>query len=115
MPVVVLAHVLPDGGRHWDLLVAQDAQGKLPLWSVRCTERPDTAVVGTTIQCEVSLEHDPRWLAVRREVLSGGRGVAERVAGGLLCVGEQGRAIVQWSGGQQSEWQLMGGHLLVLS
>jgi hypothetical protein len=111
---VILEHVLPDGSRHWDLLVARDVAEGSPLWSVRCDERPDTAATGTTLALTKTPDHDAKWLDGRRREVSGGRGVAERVASGLLVIGTHDAAIVQWEDGRRSVWRLADGQLMTL-
>ena len=112
--VVVLHHVLPDGSRHWDLLVARNVAEGSPLWSVRCHERPDTAAVGTSLALTRTPDHDAKWLDGKRREVSGGRGVAEQIASGLLAIGTHGTAIVQWEDGRTSVWRLAGEQLMTL-
>ena len=111
---VILEHVLPDGSRHWDLLVARDVAQGSPLWSVRCDERPDTAATGTTLALTKTPDHDAKWLDGSHREVSGGRGVAERVASGLLVIGMRDAAIVQWEDGRRSVWRLADGRLMTL-
>ena len=111
---VILEHVLPDGSRHWDLLVARDVAQGSPLWSVRCDERPDTATTGTLLALTKTPDHDAKWLDGSHREVSGGRGVAERVASGLLVIGMRDAAIVQWEDGRRSVWRLADGRLMTL-
>ncbi|MDG2053405.1 MAG: hypothetical protein P8J86_01715 [Phycisphaerales bacterium] len=112
--VVVLDHVLPDGSRHWDLLVARDVAKGSPLWSLRCDERPDTAPPGTSLALTRTPDHNAKWLDGSPREVSGGRGVAERVASGLLRIGSCDAAIVQWEDGRTSVWRLADGQLMML-
>jgi hypothetical protein len=114
VPMVVLAHTLPSGSVHWDVLVARDSGGGSPLWSLRCERRPDGAAAGDRIAAIRRPDHHPRWLRVDVGEVSGGRGIARRVAAGTLRVTAGGVAEVQWAAGGCDRWQRGPRSLIIL-
>ncbi len=114
VPIVVLAHTLPSGSVHWDVLIARDASGKQPLWSLRCDRRPDCAAVGDRIAAVRTPDHDANWLHAKVRPVSKGRGLARRIAVGGLVVDTSGVAAIQWAGGGSCRWELACGAMVML-
>ncbi len=101
VPVVVLEHVEPGGGVHWDLLMARGPQQGAVLWGLRCQERPDGSS-GAVIHVVPMPDHRAAWLELEGAV-SGGRGVVRRLARGQVRVRDD-VAEVQWDDGRVSRW-----------
>ena len=114
VPIVVLAHILPSGSVHWDVLIASDPAGQSPLWSLRCDRRPDCAAAGDRIAAVRTPDHHPRWLAAEVGEVGGGRGVARRIAQGTLVVTEEGDAEIRWAFGGSCRWGRTARSLVIL-
>ena len=84
-PAVILEHTEPEGGTHFDWLLAQDDLPHAPddrvLVHFRCQVAPGAAEVGQSIEVELGPRH--RWVYLRFEGgLSGDRGAVRQIASG---------------------------------
>lgn len=104
-PVVILRHDLPDGSHHFDLLVARDPRGELPLHSFRVTVRPDLLGEGESCAAERLFDHRPLYLTYEGPI-SGDRGTVRRLRAGraeLLAEDEQQlELVVRWEDSTQT-------------
>ncbi len=83
--MVLLLHETPDGGSHFDWLIARDEAG--PLVSFRVAERVDLPSSEGAMEVRAARAPDHRREYLKREgPLSGGRGRVTRVASGQASI-----------------------------
>lgn len=115
--MVILLHQLPDGTRHFDWLVQrfQPAPGHRPpldpeakeLLSYRVVERIDHHSAGFFIADRIA-DHRNKYLEVTRAEISGGRGIVQKVAAGIVRRVEEMPGAVsirgKFAGGAEYMW-----------
>lgn len=112
VPLVLFRHDMPSGDQHYDLFVAREPHGRLPLWSLRCEPRLDHIEQGL-IEVTRTSDHSPRWLRETDCVVSGGRGRAVRIAVGRFSHGDPVGPMVSWEGGGCQRWRWAAAGLLI--
>lgn len=108
---VLLRHDTPDGGAHFDWLLARDGDdagaGAGPCLTFRVRERIDRPAPGGAFDAERAPDHRPFYLHHEGEV-SGGRGVVTRVAAGVVHTlhdnGDRVEADIAWESGVNARY-----------
>lgn len=107
--MVLLEHVLPDGSRHYDWLLARDAAGDREtrdVLTLRCATRIDRLAVHERCEVEWLPDHRRHYLDHEGPV-GNGRGAVRRVASGevVAAAGLAGRERPTPSGGSDDAAQ----------
>jgi hypothetical protein len=108
--MVLLRHETPDGGHHFDWLLAPDARPGTALVSFRLQERLDTLVPGAELAATAIPDHRAVYLTYEGTI-SGDRGSVRRVNDGVVRWLERGEGRMQiiaaWAGGPDQEYRLI--------